>query len=138
MRERRRMEPPPEAVEKKNFVVSVYKYMILVSIMAVFISLILSAIAGYPDSPDSDDYDDYQEYEDAYESYMDSQRILLVSLGLFRSTAAILLGFGLIFGGLFDKEVSDPVRIGMLIGGGLIMAFFFTGIRVEDFFGALY
>ena len=104
-------------------------YLILcyVSFICIISSILVGSIANFLSVPDDDDDDDdYDNYSKAKDTYFDRLRILSALSNLLRTCGGCFLAFGLIFGCITDKTLSNQVKLGFAIAAGLIIAYLFS------------
>ncbi len=88
------------------------------------LSIIFNSIINFMESPDRDEYDYYDDdddYDEAKESYNDRVRIIGAFGGLFKNIGCCALSFGLVIGGITDKNLPKCVKLAMIIVGGLLI-----------------
>lgn len=91
----------------------------------LFLGAMIMTIIGTVRPPDISDYDldEMDDYADDIRGHLDRQSLGYMLGGILIEFALLIVAFALIGGGILNKELENSARLGMLIAGGIVIAF---------------
>ena len=98
---------------------------VALGLFLMFLGAIIMTIVGTANPPDQSDYemDELDHYIKDLKNHKGLRSSGLMFGGILIEFGILFLAFALLGGGMLNKELDNFTRLGMLIAGGLIIAF---------------
>ena len=110
---------------------STYVKFITIGLIVLMLGGVVTISANFINDPkrpdDSYDSEAQDKYDDDAERYKDTTRVIRASGGILQLIGVTFLCLGMVVLGIYNKNLSPYVRLGLLIAAGLIIGLKFGG-----------